>query len=305
MNTIRKRSLACVAAALLLLAGCSDPQGTPPGDAAASADPGEPGTTTPGDGGDGGSGPGKAGGKGSGGGKPGSGANGGGAGNGNSGGGGDTSGGGSGSGGGPGSGGTFAYPAAGEYVYDQKGFEKFCQGASCDKQQLPPTQTVDASYSARSGSSATVVTTARSSDRQTLTTTTRYTGEVALITKVVVDFTFSGFTFSQAYEPQPPVVSLRFPLKVGDRWNGKWDARTSGDYSIRVTGATGSGSSTVYRLATVTNFKGDFSGRAQATVWVNGRTGVPVKTDGDIAVASQFGEYTSSFTTTLTSGPGR
>jgi hypothetical protein len=122
---------------------------------------------------------------------------------------------------------------------------------------------------------------------------------------VVVDFTYSGFTFSQAYEPQPPVVSLRFPLKVGDKWNGKWDARTSGDYSIRVTRvAEAKAWGTIYKLETVTNFKGEFSGRAQATVWVDGDTGMPVQTDGDIAVASQFGEYTSSFTTSLRSGPG-
>jgi hypothetical protein len=122
-----------------------------------------------------------------------------------------------------------------------------------------------------------------------------------LITKVVIDFAYGSFNYSQTYEPQPPVESLSFPLEVGKSWRGRWKAQTSGDYRMKVTGVEDG----VYRIETVTNFKGDFSGRAQATVWVDAETRAIVRTDGDIAVASAFGEYSSSFRTTLRSDPGR
>lgn len=291
------KRIAAAAALLLLLGGCSDPQGVEPGEAAA---------TTAGDAGAGGSSPGdedgatvapsdapgddgagsgpedSAGGDGAGNGDGGNGA-------GESGGGGDASG-----------GDASDYMAAGDYVYDQKGFERLCSGPSCDKQPLPDTATITATYESESGDGATIVTEARSSDRQTVTTTTRHTPDAALITKVVIDFAYSGFSFSQTYEPKPPIVSLSFPLEPGKTWRGRWKAQTSGDYRMKVLGV----SEGVYRIHTVTNFRGEFSGRAQATVWVDGDTRAIIRTDGQIAVASRFGEYTSDFRTTLRSAPG-
>lgn len=295
-----KRSLAAAAALLLLLGACSDPQGTEPGDAAPTAGAaGDAGSDEPTSGGteDGTS-------------KDGSGAKPGGSGGSKTGGGkGDSGGGGK---RGPGSGGdgeAFAggsgepsgYLAAGEYVYDQTGFERFCQGPRCDKNQLPDTATISTSYESQSGDEAVIVTETRSSEQQTVTTTTRHTPQQALITKVVIDFAYGSFNFSQTYEPRPPIESLSFPLEVGKSWGGRWKARTSGDYRVKVTGVEDG----VYRLETVTNFKGDFSGRAQATVWVDGDTRAIVRTDGDVAVASGFGEYSSSFRTTLRSAPSR
>lgn len=293
------RKTIAAAAALLLLFGCSDPQGTEPGEAAAttaegSADDGdssgeEVASESPA--------PGKGSGKRGGGSK-------------NA----DGGGGKGGSGGDGGSGETSpsgrtndvttdrssGYMAAGEYVYDQDGFERFCNGPSCSKQQLPDTATISASYEGGSGSDATIVTESRSSEQQTVTTTTRHTQGAASITKVVIDFSYSGFSFSQTYEPKPAIESLSFPLEVGKSWRGRWKAQTSGDYRMKVTGV----SDGVYRIETVMNFKGDFSGRAQATVWVDGRTRAIVRTDGEVAVASGFGTYQSDFRTTLRSAPG-
>ena len=305
MRIVRTRRALAVAAALLLLAGCSDPQGTQPGDAVASADPGDAGS---GDGGDK-AGSGKDGGKPGGSGKA-RGGNGGGGSNGDSGGGNGGAGpDASGTGGEGGSNGSGApYPAAGEYVYSQNGFEKFCQGPSCEKNDLPETQTINATYEARSAGTATIVTEAHPSERQTMTTTTRYSPDKAVITKVVVNFAYGSFTFSQTYEPQPPVEALRFPLQAGKKWSGRWDARTSGDYRMKVVSVddfTFDGRpAKVYRIDTVTNFKGDFSGRAQTTIWIDARTRAIVQTEGKIAVASSFGEYTSDFQTLIQSGPG-
>jgi hypothetical protein len=307
MDIVHPRTLlAAIAAALLLLAGCSDPQGTEPGEAAATAADGDAsgGTSSGEDGGSGTDGPGAGSGKGGSGGPAGD-AN-----------GGKPGGGGSGprgsGGGGPGFAGgprgSAAYPAAGDYVYAQEGFERFCQGPSCNKQPLPGTATLSASYSERSASEAVVVTEARSSEQQTLTTTTRYTPDEALITRVVIDFSYGGFNFAQTYEPQPPVESLRLPLSAQQGWAGRWKAATSGDYKVRVLGresvSVGGTSVDAYRLETVTNFRGDFSGRAQLTAWIDPQTKMVVRTDGDIAVASRFGEYTSSFETVLRTGPG-
>ncbi|MDQ3982739.1 MAG: hypothetical protein M3271_08690 [Actinomycetota bacterium] len=297
MTVLGRRTLACAAVLLLVLGACSDPQGTEPGDAAAPTDPG---TASPNGAGEGrekesAAPDGNGGGKGRS--APGSGGTRGGSGKGR--GSGDVA------SGGPfaskrGTPSSFAYPEAGEYVYSQKGWEEFCQGPSCNKEKLPDEQTVTASYTQRSASEATVVTEARSSEQQTLTTTTRYVSDKALITKVVIDFTYGGFTFSQAYDPKPPVESLSFPLEVGKRWSGRWKARTSGDYRMRVVDA----SDGVYEIETVTNFRGEFSGRAQATIWVDAETRTIVKTDGQVAVASSFGEYSSNFETSLRSGPG-
>lgn len=296
--------MAAAAALLLLLAGCSDPQGTGP-EAAATAEDEPSAAGTPGDaGGDvetpdasegsvesGSGGPDDGGGDSSGdgnGGRDGPGAS------------------GSGSDGGPGD--SSDYPAAGGYVFAQRGFERFCRGPSCDRDPLPKTATVSASYEQQSPDEAVVVAEARSSEQQTLTTTTRYTPDKALITKVVIDFAYQGFNFSQTYEPQPPVESLLLPLGAQSGWRGRWKARTSGDYRVKVQGredvTVGGSTVSAYRLETVTNFKGDFSGRAQITAWVDPATKMVIKTDGQIAVASNFGTYTSDFRTTLRSGPG-
>ena len=295
-----KRALAGLAALLLLLGACSDPQGTEPGEAGAATGAEEAGESD-GSSGDGDSGGGKSkGGPGKGGGSGGS--NAGGGANGSPGGGGGGSGGAGGGNSAVGdSGGSSGYLAAGEYVYAQEGFERFCQGPRCSKDQLPETATMTASYSSSSGREAVIVTETESSDQQTITTTTRHTPGQALITKVVIDFSFGSFNYAQTYEPQPPIESLSFPLGAGKVWQGRWKAQTSGDYRMEVTGVDGG----IYRIETVTNFRGDFSGRAQATIWVDGDTRAIVRTDGDVAVASAFGEYTSSFRTTLRSAPSR
>lgn len=215
---------------------------------------------------------------------------------------------GTGEGGGEDDGSSAPYPAAGRYVYAQKGFEEFCDAASCDRQQLPATQPIDTTYKERSADAAVVVTSAQASDNRFVRTTTSFTSDNALVTEVFIRFSYQGITFSNAYEPDPPVEALRFPLTVGSQWNGEWDARTAGEYRIDVVRkeqvSTGVGVVQAIVIDTLTRFRGEFEGTSEVTFWFDPATKAIVKTRGNLDVDSAFGRYNTEFTTTLRSAPG-
>ena len=200
-----------------------------------------------------------------------------------------------------------AYPAAGSYTFSQRGYEEFCQGTNCERQQLPPRQPVSISTEQESSDGAIVVTEIRAGNR-TLRTTTRFTPEHALITKVYVRFAYSAFTFEENYSPEPPVDSLRFPITAGESWKGTWKDSTSGDYEIEVfekeTVSVGGRSVQAFRVQTFTNFRGQFNGRSKVETWIDPATKAIVKTRGVLNVTSAFGRYSTSFATQLQSGPG-
>ena len=217
---------------------------------------------------------------------------------------------GSGTGGGSsprGSGGGALFPASGTYVYSQGGYEEFCAG-TCDRQELPPRQSVTSSLTGRGPSSAVVVTNMRASRGRLTRTTTRYSRASADITEVHIKFTYSGYEFNQTYRPKPPVPSLRFPMAKGDRWAAGWTGDVSGDYQASVVGKeavkVGGRSVQAMRVETTTNFRGDFEGTANATIWVDPKTKAVVRTAGNLSVDSSFGSYSTGFVTTLSSGPG-
>jgi hypothetical protein len=199
-------------------------------------------------------------------------------------------------------------PAAGTYVYDQSGFEEFCDATECERQDLPPTQQVATSHKDGSGEEVVVVTEAESSDSRYTRTTTRHTRRHALITNVYVRFNYEGFSFNNSYQPDPPVESVRYPLQEGSSWSGEWKDSTSGDYSIAV-GASRSvtvGNATVqaYPVRTRTTFTGEFEGNADVITWIDPATAAVVKIEGELRVKSVFGRYASEFSATLRSAPG-
>lgn len=206
-----------------------------------------------------------------------------------------------------GSGGAALFPASGRYVYSQNGYEEFC-AATCDKQKLPARQPVTSAVTERSAASALVVTEMRSSGARLTRTTTRYSRASADITEVYIKFSYAGYEFDQTYRPQPPVESLRFPMASGDSWSGSWKGAVSGDYQVSVAGneavSAGGRSVNAVKLQTRTRFRGDFEGTANATVWIDPRTKAIVKTAGNLAVDSNFGSYSTAFSTALVSGPG-
>ncbi len=199
-------------------------------------------------------------------------------------------------------------PTPGTYVYDQTGFEEFCDASSCEREDLPPTQEVATSYERRSADEIVVVTEAESSDSRFTKTTTRHTRAHALITNVQIRFNYEGFRFNNSYQPQPPVESVRYPLQEGSSWSGAWKDSTSGTYSIEVGAkrAVTVGNATVqaFPVRTRTTFSGEFDGRATVVTWIDPATATTVKLAGEIQVESVFGRYGSEFSASLRSGPG-
>ena len=204
--------------------------------------------------------------------------------------------------------GNAAYPASGTYSFAQSGYEEFCDNAgNCDKEQLPKRQPTDISYESSSDDSALVLAVQKQSKSRETRTWTRFSPAGAHITKVHVEFNYSGFGFNRTYEPQPPVEALRFPMKQGESWSGEWKADTSGSYSVKVGGRTqmdvGGRSVSVYRVETTTEFRGDFEGKSRITVYVDPDTKAIVATQGVLNVASNFGRYSTVFETKLADGP--
>lgn len=201
-----------------------------------------------------------------------------------------------------------AYPAAGDYVYAQSGFEKFCGGGRCEKQTLPKQETARITLSDRSADRAVVVTETGSSDDRMLRTTTAYSRTDALITDVYTRLTYEGFAFENEYQPAPPVESLRFPLQDGASWKGSWKDSTSGDYEVRVFGPTSvtvSGRAVrAFQVATTTEFRGEFSGRAKTLAWIDPATKAVVKLSGSADLSSTYGRYVTEFSSSLRAGPG-
>jgi hypothetical protein len=202
-----------------------------------------------------------------------------------------------------------AYPAAGTYQFAQSGYEEFCDSAGrCDRNKLPSRQPVTLRYEDRSGSSATVVTEQKASDSRVARTWTRFTPSGAHITKVYVLMEYSGFRFERTYVPEPAVEAMRFPFTSGESWSGRWQASTSGSYSVKVGVATktevGGRGVTAYRIDTSTEFRGDFQGKSSVTAYYDVDTKALIAAEGVLNVTSQFGRYSTAFDTNLLSGPG-
>ncbi|MGH2693702.1 MAG: hypothetical protein ACRDJJ_02690 [Actinomycetota bacterium] len=199
------------------------------------------------------------------------------------------------------------FPAAGDYVYDQNGTERFCQSGACDERDLPDTQRVRTSVKRRSDAAAVIVSEAQVSQSRFSRTTIRFARDAAFITQVHARFSYGAFEFQNTYHPRPPVESLRFPLRVGMEWSGSWKDDVSGSYEIRVVRRVrmrvGRSEVDAFQLGSRTQFRGDFEGESIITLWVDPRTKAVVRTDGRMRLRSAFGTYETEFVTALRSAP--
>lgn len=199
------------------------------------------------------------------------------------------------------------FTAAGDYVYRQSGYERFCDAATCEREELPDRQSVNVGVKRRTSDSAVVVAEAHASGNRMMRTTTRFTRRVASVTDVYARFSYQGFTFENSYQPDPPVESLRFPLSGGESWAGRWRDSTSGTYNFKVVGReqieVGGSAVQAFKIVYDMTFRGEFNGTSEGTVWVDPATRVAVATSGRLDLESSFGRYTTESRTRLTSGP--
>jgi hypothetical protein len=111
-----------------------------------------------------------------------------------------------------------SYPDAGRYRFAQQGYQEFCQGAACDRSDLPHTQTATVSFGERSRSRAVATIRAEVSKRTTNETTTTFERSGVYITKLSTSFDRQGFSYTSEVRPRPPIEALKLPLRVGQRW---------------------------------------------------------------------------------------
>lgn len=198
-------------------------------------------------------------------------------------------------------------PSPGLYTYSQTGFEEFCDATSCEREDLPPRQKVQTYYEGTKGGSLIVVTEARSSQNRFTKTTALHSPQHAKITKVHVRINYEGFSFENTYRPDPPVESVRYPLRAGETWSGSWQDSTSGDYKVSVgqkqTVEAAGSTVQAFPVETTTTFRGEIQGRARVVVWIDPATAAVVKSEGSAELKSVFGRYNTTFATALREGP--
>jgi hypothetical protein len=199
-----------------------------------------------------------------------------------------------------------AFPQAGTYTYKQSGYEDFCQGQACTRDNLPPTMTTSIRYRKRSKSGGTIVLSSKPSSHRTDRVTIVFDSKDAGVTQVVSQFSVPPLQSTSAFSPNPPMQVLRFPLQSGMQWSGSWSGNTSGKYTVHVLGTShmtvGGRSVTAYRIARTLDLSGDVQGHDAVTQWFDPATGIVVKSIDNATFQNQYGSYRSKSTTELSSG---
>jgi hypothetical protein len=202
-----------------------------------------------------------------------------------------------------------ATPAEGTYSYAQTGWEEICQATRCDRSDLPPTQSIEISVTARSPER--VRFTSRSDGAGSRSQTIHYlaTQDLISVTELENRFTASGFTISSVIVPDPPIKVASLPWTVGDRWAGTWTDRNDqadGTYRFEVTGTErmpiDGTEETVFIVDTFMELSGEYEGTNEMRLWVTQDFTI-ASSKGTTKIKSRYGTYRSRFTTFYRSGP--
>jgi hypothetical protein len=141
----------------------------------------------------------------------------------------------------------------------------------------------------------------------TTRTTTAYRDRVASVQEVYTRVSYDGVNFERTYRPDPPVITLVYPLTVGRDWHGSWKGDVSGDYEAAVASnesvTVGGRHIATRKVFSVTNFRGEFQGRADLTAWIDPQTLAVVRAKGVVHLKSSYGGYNTKFEMILSSGP--
>jgi hypothetical protein len=201
-------------------------------------------------------------------------------------------------------------PTAGSYSFVQGGWEELCQASNCDRSDLPPSQSLDISYSKKTATRAVFLSRTEGSGSRSQTITYDVRSDEALITKLESIFSSGAFSFKAEIVPSPPVKAGAFPLTVGDSWSGRWDDRNDnidGSYRFDVVGrdrmTIDGKAEEVAVVDTSMVLSGDYRGTNEMRLWVVPDEFTIVASKGFTEIESQYGTYRSRFTTSYRSGP--
>lgn len=194
-------------------------------------------------------------------------------------------------------------PESGRYTFAQQGWEEFCAG-TCSRGDLPPSAQIDTTVSPAGAGTLQVVSESRSSEERSTETTSVVSARSVEVTRVELRYG----SFSNTYDPSPPVKSLDLPLTVGESWESSWRADTSGTYSATVVGresmvVDGTRVKT-FKLDTVMHLRGQFRGTATTTMWVDPGTATAIRSRGKVRIQTDYGRFNSNFDMMLLKGPG-
>lgn len=205
---------------------------------------------------------------------------------------------------------TLAVPSEGSYSYAQTGWEEVCQASSCDRSDLPPTQSIEISVTERSAERARFTSRSEGSGSRSQTITYEATQGLISVTELENRFTTGGFTINTVIVPDPPIKAASLPWTVGEQWSGSWkdqNDQADGSYRFEVVGTeqmtVGSSEVTVFVVDTSMELSGEYEGTNQMRLWVTRDDFTIVSSKGTTKITSRYGTYRSRFATSYRSGP--
>lgn len=200
------------------------------------------------------------------------------------------------SGGGGGASGAVRRPAEGNYALTQDGWEEFCQGGVCEREKLPPSVAVEIGWTGSDGFQ-----TRSKSGSTDQTISYRLRGDELQISKIVTSSSYRGFSYQTVVDPQPPIVSLRFPLEPGRSWSGRWENRgegPDGSYSgevLKRVSAPQRGGEDAFLIELKLFFTGEVKGYTTIKATVAARDLMVLQVRSKTEAQSSFGTYRSEY----------
>lgn len=172
-------------------------------------------------------------------------------------------------------------PPPGRYLYDATGTIE-TSGIGGGTEPVPPTSTDDVTVAQEPATMRMVVITrdeGRDSVQEAVIAVTAADARLVRLShrsgKVGVDYSVN---------PDPPVVLVRLPYRVGDTWEVAWSDPTSGvsgvgtaTVSRRETVATPAGSFETFVVTVTQRLRGTVTGTLTVTSWIDPHTGVQPK----------------------------
>ena len=173
-------------------------------------------------------------------------------------------------------------PKPGRYVYATEGFSETGSGPTARREPMPSTTTDDVTSA---GEELTILTDYGDGSTQEA----RYIARPAevLLARLTFTTTTSGVPSSQAVAPQPPILVMRAPLRVGDKWESTWEDPTLGVQGVG-TGEVRARDGNAFVVHLDHRLRGSITGRLQLTIWLDPTTGTRVRDESvlDITAAA-------------------